>query len=111
MPNENSIRDAAPWHALSVDAALGRLGIDPRQGLSLDEVAQRRERYGENRLSGDSGTRPLFMFLRQFTNLLILVLLAAAIVAGVIGEPVDAIAIPRHRGTEWHLRLRSGVSR
>ena len=93
MLNENSNRGGAPWHTLSVDAALGRLGIDPYQGLSLEEVAQRRERFGENRLSGDTGARPMFMFVRQFTDLLILVLLAAAIVAGVIGEPVDAVAI------------------
>ena len=54
MPNENSNRGGAPWYALSVAAALGKLGIDSRRGLSLDEVAQRRKRFGENRLPGDS---------------------------------------------------------
>jgi Ca2+-transporting ATPase len=83
----------APFHALGTDEVLRRLGVDPADGLSDGEVARRRARYGENRLAGDAGPRALALLVRQFTDVMILVLLAAALVAGLIGEPLDAIAI------------------
>jgi Ca2+-transporting ATPase len=85
--------DDDKFHALGAEDVLRRLETDPRHGLSAEEVTARRARHGENRLAEEGGARPLAMFARQFTDLLILVLLAAAVVAGIIGEPLDAIAI------------------
>jgi len=82
-----------PYYALDVAEVLRRLEVDPARGLSDAEVARRRARYGDNRLAGDGGTRPLAMLVRQFTDLMILVLLGAAVIAGLIGDPLDAIAI------------------
>ncbi|HEX9768048.1 MAG TPA: cation-translocating P-type ATPase [Kiloniellales bacterium] len=82
-----------PWHGIGAEEALRRLEVDPARGLSGDEVARRRARHGENRLAGERGARPLALLARQFTDVMILVLLAAAVVAGLIGEPLDAIAI------------------
>jgi len=82
-----------PFHAIGVDETLRRLGADPARGLTDEEAARRRAQFGENRLAGDAGTRPLAMLARQFADLMILVLLAAALVAGLIGEPLDAVAI------------------
>ena len=70
-----------------------RLDVDPVRGLSDEEVARRRARYGENRIAGDGGGHPLAMLVRQFTDLMIVVLLVAAAVAGLIGEAMNAIAI------------------
>jgi Ca2+-transporting ATPase len=91
----DSRRDKAetPYHALDVDQVLGRLEVDPDAGLSDDEVARRRARHGENRLAADRGAGPLVLLARQFADVMILVLLAAAVIAGVIGEPLDAVAI------------------
>lgn len=85
--------DTGKFHALGAEDVLRRLEADPHRGLSPEEVTARRVRHGENRLAEEGGVHPLLMFARQFTDLLILVLLAAALVAGIIGEPVDAIAI------------------
>jgi P-type Ca2+ transporter type 2C len=82
-----------PWHGIAADEALRRLAVNPARGLSVEEVARRRAQYGENRLAGDRGAGPLVLLVRQFTDVMILVLLAAALVAGLIGEPLDAIAI------------------
>ena len=82
-----------PYHALDPLDVARRVDVDPLRGLSADEVARRRERHGENRLVGDGGPSPLALLVRQFTDLMIVVLLIAAVVAGLIGEVLDSIAI------------------
>jgi Ca2+-transporting ATPase len=77
---------------MSVDEALAKLKSSA-QGLSNDEALSRLKRYGPNELVEKRKRTPLMMFLDQFTDFMILVLIAAAIVSGLIGEPADAIAI------------------
>jgi len=63
------------------------------RGLTSEEARQRLEDYGPNELV-EKKRKPLWMmFLDQFKDFMILVLIAAAVVAGVIGEPLDSIAI------------------
>jgi Ca2+-transporting ATPase len=81
------------YHALAAADVLAALEVDGERGLNGDEIASRRRHYGENRLAGDAGAHPLLIFVRQFTDLMIVVLLVAAIVAGLIGEAIDAVAI------------------
>ncbi|MEN8176448.1 MAG: HAD-IC family P-type ATPase, partial [Pseudomonadota bacterium] len=81
------------WHAQSSQAAAERLGVDPGLGLGPGEAAQRIETHGRNRIQ-ESGRRTLAqMFIGQFADFMILVLLAAALVSGLVGEPGDTIAI------------------
>jgi len=82
-----------PFHAFGVDEVLRRLDTDRVRGLSAPEVLRRRELWGENRLATEAGARPLALLARQFTDLMIVVLIVAAVVAGLIGEALDAIAI------------------
>lgn len=63
------------------------------QGLSPEEAAERLRKYGPNELLEKKKRHPLRMFIDQFKDLMIVVLIAAAIISGVIGEPVDTIAI------------------
>ena len=62
-------------------------------GLVSEEALRRFERYGPNELVEKRRKAPWMMFLDQFKDFMILVLIAAAVVAGVIGDPVDTIAI------------------
>jgi Ca2+-transporting ATPase len=81
------------WHTLGQDVVVDRLQSHPTEGLSYDEAAERLERYGRNVLE-TRGSRPWpAMLASQFTDFMILVLLAAAVIAGVVGEPQDSIAI------------------
>jgi Ca2+-transporting ATPase len=93
MPSDRQDREHNPYHALEADEVLRHLDVDRERGLSADEVVRRRERWGENRLATDVGARPLAMLAGQFTDLMIIVLIIAAVVAGLIGEALDAIAI------------------
>ncbi|MCY7364272.1 MAG: HAD-IC family P-type ATPase [Frankiaceae bacterium] len=83
----------APWHARSPEQALGALGTELATGLDAEEAAARLVRDGRNALP--SGARPglLRRVLRQLTDALVLVLLAAAGLSLVVGEQVDAVVI------------------
>jgi Ca2+-transporting ATPase len=85
--------DSPPWHAMLVDAVAVRLDADPGDGLSDAAVRERRARYGDNRLTEQPGRSPWRVFLDQFRSLLILVLIAAAVLAGTIGDLKDALVI------------------
>ncbi len=80
------------WHLESVESALGDLD-STYEGLSAGEAVDRLERYGLNVLQEMKQKTTLIMFIDQFKDFMILVLIAAAIIAGVIGEPSDTIAI------------------
>jgi Ca2+-transporting ATPase len=81
------------WHALSVPDVAQQLTVDTQVGLSTGEVARRIAQYGLNEIR-EQPPRPLWrMLFDQFTDFMILVLIGAAIISGVIGEPSDAIAI------------------
>ncbi|WP_051515469.1 cation-translocating P-type ATPase [Candidatus Blastococcus massiliensis] len=69
------------------------LAVEPARGLSEEEVARRREVFGENRLA-ERPRRPAWLrFLDQFRSLLILILLGAALLAGLVGDLKDTIVI------------------
>jgi Ca2+-transporting ATPase len=81
------------WHTLPTEEVASRLQVDPQRGLDPESAERRLREHGPNELVEPARTGPLRMLLRQFTDFMILVLISAAIVAALIGEPVDALAI------------------
>ena len=81
-----------PWHAESVAATLAAFDADS-DGLRSAEVRRRLERYGYNRMPEGEGRSALVRFLAQFNNVLIYVLLAAAVVTALLGHWVDTAVI------------------
>jgi Ca2+-transporting ATPase len=82
-----------PWHTLTVEAAAKRLETDPSTGLTPDEAARRLAAYGPNAIADARRRGPFRILVDQFRDLMVLVLLAAAVVAGLVGEPEDTVAI------------------
>ncbi len=82
-----------PWHTLQTDEVVKRLDSDTNIGLSAAEVEKRLREYGHNQLEKKEGTSPLTLFLGQFTDFIVWILIAAALVSGVLGEWLDALAI------------------
>ncbi|MFB6105634.1 MAG: cation-translocating P-type ATPase [Halobacteriaceae archaeon] len=87
------------WHAAPAEAVLDRLGTDA-DGLSAEAAARRLERHGPNAIRGDEGPSPLAIFVAQFRDVLIYLLVAAAVLSLAVGllpgaEPnyVDAVLI------------------
>ena len=80
------------WHSLEADEVMQRLETSV-QGLTTAVAQQRQAEYGPNTLP-EKKRRSLFkILLGQFSDFMILVLLAAALISGLIGDPQDAIAI------------------
>jgi magnesium-transporting ATPase (P-type) len=77
-----------PWHALAGDRVLAHLGVG-EQGLTAGEAEQRLARFGPNRITPPRRRGPVKRFLTQFHNVLIYVLLAAALVTAALGHWVD----------------------
>ena len=84
---------APAWHTLSAQAIGDRLGVAVRRGLGADEVARRRERHGPNALREAPPRHWSAMLLGQFRDFMILVLLAAAALAGLTGDLQDVVVI------------------
>ncbi len=76
------------WYDRPADAAIESFGTTPH-GLNNEEADRRRSEYGLNRLPEPKRHGPFRRFLRQFHNLLIYVLLAAAAITAMLGHWVD----------------------
>lgn len=80
------------WHAREISDALQHLDASIG-GLSQDEAAKRLERHGSNSLPATGGSGPFKRLLTQFDNLLIYVLIGAAVIAAFLGHAIDASVI------------------
>ena len=81
------------WYRITSDEALSLTGTASRDGLSPDEAARRLAEYGPNELTEADVKSPWRILLEQFTSLLIIILIIAAIVSAFLGDYEDAIAI------------------
>ncbi len=80
------------WHIKKINEVYEELSSSP-EGLASDEVAKRIEKYGPNELIEVKKKTVFMMFLDQFKDFMIMILVAAAVVSGIIGELADTIAI------------------
>jgi len=84
----SSVRNETPFHALTGEQVLQRLQTTAA-GLDQAEAARRRQQYGPNRLPEPPRRHPLLRFLAHFHNVLIYVLLGAALVTALLAHWVD----------------------
>ncbi|HNE76482.1 MAG TPA: cation-transporting P-type ATPase, partial [Microthrixaceae bacterium] len=84
---------AAGWHRISGAAAARRLSVDPDRGLSSAEAADRTERFGANRLAAPPRRPAWLRFLGMFNDLLVYILIGAAVVSAAVGDLKDPIVI------------------
>jgi len=81
-----------PWHLLSPEDIL-KLHNSSQTGLSTSVAQQKLESEGRNELKTKKKKSPIFIFLQQFLNVMILVLIVGAVVSGIVGELSDTIVI------------------
>jgi magnesium-transporting ATPase (P-type) len=93
MTASRSPESDVPWHALPVGELIEKVGTDQDAGLRAEEVSARLNKYGPNRLPTAGKRSPLMRFLMQINNVLIYVLLAAAVGKLLLGEWLDASVI------------------
>ncbi len=86
------------WQALSVEASLEKLHSDAKKGLNQEQIKQRQQYFGPNELKEMAGRSPLKILWEQFTNIMLVMLMAVAVISAILdirkGEfPKDAVAI------------------
>jgi Ca2+-transporting ATPase len=81
-----------PWHSLESGKVMLELGTSPA-GLSPDEACRRLGMYGRNEITEKKKRTAVMMILDQFRDFLIVILIFAAVIAGALGKPTDAVAI------------------
>ncbi|MBP6786107.1 MAG: cation-translocating P-type ATPase [Candidatus Promineofilum sp.] len=81
------------WYKLSVEQALSEVGVTTEEGLTSAEAQKRLAQYGPNELQEKAGRSRLKIIWEQFSNILTVLLILAAIVSMVLGDWIEAIAI------------------
>jgi Ca2+-transporting ATPase len=81
------------WYQKTAESIIVELRTDPQNGLSEAEAEKRLAKYGHNALAAEKKEHPFLKFLKQFTEFIIVILMGAAVIAGVLGEWVDSLAI------------------
>jgi Ca2+-transporting ATPase len=89
VPPITSAENPIDWYRLSADEACLRLDVDPAVGLSAAEVLDRRQEYGSNKLAEEATEPGWRAFLRQYRDLMQLVLVGAAVVSIVALQDVS----------------------
>ncbi|WP_027254365.1 cation-translocating P-type ATPase [Planktothrix agardhii] len=98
MSSDSTLAPLKTWHTLSADKALQILDTDSETGLTPQQVIGRQQQYGLNELKEVPGRSTLEILWDQFTNIMLVMLIAVAIVSAVIdfrkgNFPKDAVAI------------------
>nr|WP_277998222.1 calcium-translocating P-type ATPase, SERCA-type [Zhaonella formicivorans] len=81
------------WHSLEAGQVARDLGSDLEQGLGQEEVKSRLSKYGPNALKEPPPRSLVSMFISQLKEVLVLILIGAAIVSGALGEWEDTVVI------------------
>lgn len=81
------------WHEMRSDEVMDSINTDGDSGLTSKEVQKRTQKFGLNELKEADRPSAIIIFLSQFKDFMVLVLLAATLISGLLGEYIDAIAI------------------
>ncbi|MEH7373637.1 calcium-translocating P-type ATPase, SERCA-type [Neobacillus drentensis] len=81
------------FHEMQIEQVEKSLETDFSSGLSQEEVKKRINLHGQNELDEGEKQSALLLFFSQFKDFMVLVLLAATLISGLLGEYIDAIAI------------------
>ncbi|MFL6562844.1 MAG: cation-translocating P-type ATPase, partial [Bacillus sp. (in: firmicutes)] len=81
------------FHEMKIEQVEKALETDFSAGLSQEEVIKRINQHGLNELEEGEKQSALLLFFSQFKDFMVLVLLAATLISGLLGEYIDAIAI------------------
>jgi Ca2+-transporting ATPase len=93
-----SSNSPSSWHTVGIDKTLSELSSNKDTGLSSKQVSERLQQYGTNELEETGGRSSWSIFVDQFTNIMLLMLMGVAVISGFLDIksntfPKDAIAI------------------
>jgi P-type Ca2+ transporter type 2C len=89
MASDQENKNRPKWHAMSAEKVLETLNCEIENGLSDNEVGKRTEKYGPNEIPKGKKRSWLSRLLMQFHNVLIYVLMGAAVITALMEHWVD----------------------
>ncbi|HKZ62088.1 MAG TPA: HAD-IC family P-type ATPase, partial [Nitrososphaera sp.] len=89
----NAPENSRKWHSLSVGDVRVLLGADLERGLGPEEVESRKKKFGPNTITVKAGKNPLLVFLGQFRQPFMYILVGAGAVTAFLQEWVDSSVI------------------
>lgn len=81
------------WHEISLEQVINRLKTNIKTGLNTQEVAQRLDKNGKNILPKGKQTPAWLLFIKQFNNPLVIILITAAGITAWLKEYTDTSVI------------------
>jgi P-type Ca2+ transporter type 2C len=83
----------AEFYRLDVNEALRETKSDAERGLTTSEAESRLSEYGKNKLPTGEGNSLLKLVISQFTNIMVIILIIAAIISYFLGDIKDVVII------------------
>ncbi|MHA6484602.1 calcium-translocating P-type ATPase, SERCA-type [Paenibacillus sp. strain BS8-2] len=81
------------WHQYGASELSEMLNSSLKEGLKSSAAAERLEEHGANELTEGKRVPPILLFLNQFKDFMVLILMGATLISGLLGEYLDAITI------------------
>lgn len=81
------------WHEMRTEEVVEKINSNVKNGLSESEAKNRLLQFGTNELQEAERPNAFLVFLEQFKDFMVVVLLAATLISGLLGEYIDAVAI------------------
>ena len=79
-------------YQMKKEDVLKMLGTD-ENGLTQNQAEENQKKYGKNELAEGKKKNPFILFLEQYKDFLVIILIIAAIISGVLGDIESAIVI------------------
>ena len=89
----NEINKSNQWHTLTIDEVDRKLNSNHQTGLSHAQADALMSIHGQNALPEKQRRAAWRMLLDQLTDFMVMVLIAAAVISGLVGDIQDTIAI------------------
>ena len=81
------------WYSLTTDETAAKLDASLNIGLSTEETVRRQDKYGPNELVERGTKSPWRILIDQFKEIMVIILIIAAIVSGILGQYVEVVVI------------------
>ena len=81
------------WHTKSIEEVSDILQVNINEGLDLAEIEHRQQKYGLNTVSKKKKEGSIALFIRQFSQPLVYILVAAGVITAILQEWVDTSVI------------------
>lgn len=86
----SNINETILWFRYGSNEVLESLSTDLESGITVEEVEQRRAIYGRNELIETGGKSAWVILWEQFTSVMVLILVGAAVISALVGDWKDA---------------------